>query len=141
MRGDGVRGAPRLDSDGRPVVWLSASTTSADHTDAAALPSRSPSRSRGRQQGRIDAGKPAEPPKARYDAAPAASSCPICHEIMCLPYAGPCQHAACLKCLTRAIDLRRECPLCRRPTTCSELKAVPVDDGSEAASAREEEAK
>merc|ERR1719330_340081 len=47
--------------------------------------------------------------------------CPICHDLMEEPQSLPCRHAACLQCITRAVDLRRECPYCRRPSTCAEL--------------------
>ncbi|CAK9054457.1 unnamed protein product [Durusdinium trenchii] len=50
-----------------------------------------------------------------------APSCPICHERMRRPLAPPCGHAACESCLTRAVDLRRECPYCRMTTTCAQL--------------------
>lgn len=47
--------------------------------------------------------------------------CPICYEDMAEPQVLPCGHVACLRCLTRAVDLRRTCPLCRRVVNCTDL--------------------
>eukprot|EP00929_Paragymnodinium_shiwhaense_P066159 TRINITY_DN33154_c0_g1_i1.p1 TRINITY_DN33154_c0_g1~~TRINITY_DN33154_c0_g1_i1.p1 ORF type:complete len:333 (+),score=59.47 TRINITY_DN33154_c0_g1_i1:539-1537(+) len=150
MCGDGVRGVARLDDDGQPILWLSASTTSEEVGGVRAPPAAQPSAKspsegnvRSRHQGRIDAAScVARPAETGSDsAAPEAAAspqseasencCPICQEPLHAPYAGPCGHAVCRRCLTRAIDLRRECPLCRRPTTCSELIAVSVGAGGD----------
>lgn len=53
------------------------------------------------------------------------------------PLAPPCGHAACERCLIRAVDLRRECaqeifssifhgrgPYCRSAVTCAQLVSV-----------------
>lgn len=54
--------------------------------------------------------------------------CPICHGLLYDPVAPPCGHTACRRCLTRALDLRRECPYCRTATTCAELAVSELED-------------
>mmetsp|Transcript_68485 Transcript_68485/g.135344 ORF Transcript_68485/g.135344 Transcript_68485/m.135344 type:complete len:261 (-) Transcript_68485:63-845(-) len=104
-----VTAEPRLNNEGQRLTWCGNVTASLDLD----------------QSGQPNAGPVTEPGVAvETGSFPVERCCPICHEAMANPMAPPCQHAACLRCLTRAVDLRRCCPFCRRPTTCAEL--VPV---------------
>lgn len=105
-----VTAAPRLDDNGQRVTWFGSSAVSMDFA----------------QPGQPNIGPVPRPAEAVETGRTCSveQCCPICHEVMANPMAPPCQHAACLRCLTRAVDLRRCCPYCRRPTTCAEL--VPI---------------
>ncbi|KAG8872364.1 hypothetical protein FRB98_009652 [Tulasnella sp. 332] len=47
--------------------------------------------------------------------------CPLCLETATDLTATPCGHAGCLQCLTRSVDIKPECPVCRTPLTLSQL--------------------
>lgn len=114
---------PRTNANGESIVWDAegASVLNDDVPAAPVSPAAAPAPQA--EAGGVGDGK-----------LPTGACCPICHEVMVEPRAPPCGHAACQLCLTRAVDLRRACPYCRRPTTCAELGPVgaPCADGSAA---------
>lgn len=118
---------PRLDMNGQPITWCSSSAISSDlaplscvaQTPRAAVGAGSGNAEE--VEGRMRLASAATGVAAVVRESPPELCCPICRELMVEPRWPPCRHAACLLCLTRAVDLRRMCPCCRQPTTCSEL--------------------
>eukprot|EP00927_Polykrikos_kofoidii_P079941 TRINITY_DN76795_c0_g1_i1.p1 TRINITY_DN76795_c0_g1~~TRINITY_DN76795_c0_g1_i1.p1 ORF type:complete len:311 (+),score=59.76 TRINITY_DN76795_c0_g1_i1:67-999(+) len=136
MWGDNVRAEPRHGADGQPLKWttdagLGGYTHPVDSSDMpkASSPQESvPEAAAASETAVLSAQECAGSPAAILSSPQLPlkddESCVICHESMHAPHALPCGHEACLRCLTRAVDLRRACPCCRRPTSCSELRPV-----------------
>ncbi|CAE8705193.1 unnamed protein product [Polarella glacialis] len=102
--------------DGTPVVWTGLSVIApADEEETEEVI----------QAGKVEVAESATGQQVQIalpQNAPIELCCPICHDLISDPTAPPCGHAACQRCLTRAVDLRRECPCCRLETTCAALQ-------------------
>jgi|Transcript_1196 hypothetical protein len=47
-------------------------------------------------------------------------SCPICLKVLSNPVALECSHRFCWSCVTRALDVTENCPVCRKPVAVNE---------------------
>ena len=53
--------------------------------------------------------------------------CNVCTDVLLNPVTTPCGHTFCKECLSRAVDVRNQCPLCRTILLGGACAEIPVN--------------